>query len=126
MLSGGALAPVTTPAALGIASLLVAVAGASYACRIATGTARSKVASNFTRYDASWYGIAPVLVYSSIGLSGGAMLVRLDWGVSALAAALMALLLVSIHIEWDLVTFLAPDAQASATSDTGKDARSVQ
>jgi len=30
---------------------------------------------------------------------------------SNIAAALMALLLVSIHAEWDLVTFLAPEAK---------------
>jgi len=36
-----------------------------------------------------------------------------SWSASAVAVALMALLLVSIHAEWDLVTFLAPLAGAS-------------
>jgi hypothetical protein len=36
------------------------------------------------------------------------------WGASAVAADLMALLLVSIHAEWDLVTFLAPLAGQSS------------
>jgi hypothetical protein len=33
-----------------------------------------------------------------------------SWGAGLLAADLMALLLVSIHAEWDLVTYLAPIA----------------
>jgi hypothetical protein len=32
------------------------------------------------------------------------------WGTTAVAVDLMALLLVSIHAEWDLVTYLAPNA----------------
>jgi hypothetical protein len=38
------------------------------------------------------------------------MLCGCSWAASAVAASLMALLLVSIHAEWDLVTFLAPMA----------------
>ena len=40
---------------------------------------------------------------------------RRSWSASAVAAALMALLLVSIHAEWDLVTFLAPTRRDQAT-----------
>jgi hypothetical protein len=36
---------------------------------------------------------------------------RASWAVSAFAIALMALLLVTIHNAWDLVTFLAPRAE---------------
>jgi hypothetical protein len=38
---------------------------------------------------------------------------RLSWATTAVAGALMALLLVSIHAEWDLVTYLAPSAGSS-------------
>jgi hypothetical protein len=43
------------------------------------------------------------------------------WGASATAAALMALLLVSIHGEWDLVTFLAPEAEPPVSSKPPED-----
>jgi hypothetical protein len=36
-----------------------------------------------------------------------------SWSADAVAADLMALLLVSIHAEWDLVTYLAPIAGGS-------------
>ena len=38
------------------------------------------------------------------------------WGANAFAASLMALLLVSIHAEWDLVTFLAPRANSDRSA----------
>jgi hypothetical protein len=44
------------------------------------------------------------------------MLREASFAPSALAAAVMALLLVSIHNEWDLVTYLAPDAQGPDNS----------
>ena len=59
-----------------------------------------------------WYGIIPTLTYLAMAASGVAMLLDRSWAESAFGAALMALLLVSIHAEWDLVTFLAPRANS--------------
>jgi hypothetical protein len=60
-----------------------------------------------------WYGIVPDLVYIGLAVAAFGALTNAAWAASAVAAALMALLLVSIHGEWDLVTFLAPRAPAS-------------
>ena len=50
------------------------------------------------------------MVYVGLGAAAVVVLAGSSWSASAVAAALMALLLVSIHAEWDLVTFLAPMA----------------
>jgi hypothetical protein len=44
------------------------------------------------------------------------MLLGNRWAEAAVAASLTALLMVSIHAEWDLVTFLAPRASADKKS----------
>jgi hypothetical protein len=69
-------------------------------------------------FDMCWYGIAPALAYVGLGIAAVAVLIGAGWAASAVAAALMALLLISIHAEWDLVTFLAPLAPGS--SERGK------
>jgi len=56
------------------------------------------------------YGIAPAVAYVGLGIAAFGLLWSKPWGPTAVAADLMALLLVSIHAEWDLVTFLAPAA----------------
>ena len=55
------------------------------------------------------------LAVASLGIFGAA-----KWGASTFAAALMALLLLSIHAEWDLVTFLAPRASPPDPSASKK------
>jgi hypothetical protein len=64
-------------------------------------------------FDIFWYGVAPALVCVGLGGSALALLSGCRWATTALAADLMALLLVSIHAEWDLVTYLAPIAGTS-------------
>ncbi|HWJ39310.1 MAG TPA: hypothetical protein VNR86_11185 [Sphingomicrobium sp.] len=121
VLSGVVLAPSATNKVLGIGALVIAVAGAIYAGRITVGILHAKVAPSFTRYDAIWYGIAPALAYCAIGVSGAGMLAGALFAPSAMAAGSMALLLISIHNEWDLVTFLAPTAPSSTSAADDKD-----
>lgn len=110
VLSGGAVAPVVASLWMGSGLLVVAALGLAYAFYITGGILRAQLASNFSGYDAFWYGVAPGAIYVAIGVSGWATLRNLAFGAPLLAAAVMALLLVSIHNEWDLVTYLAPDA----------------
>jgi hypothetical protein len=110
VLSGAAVAPIAGLEWLGTGLLAVGALGIAYAIYITAGILRAQLASNFSGYDAFWYGVAPGLIYSAVGVSGCAMLREASFAPSALAAAVMALLLVSIHNEWDLVTYLAPDA----------------
>jgi hypothetical protein len=53
-----------------------------------------------------------------LGGAAAAVLCGSSWSASAVGAALMALLLVSIHAEWDLVTFLAPMAKEAKRKPT--------
>jgi hypothetical protein len=64
-----------------------------------------------------WYGVAPAIVYVGLGVAAAGLLAGASWGTAAVAADLMALLLVSIHAEWDLVTYLAPGAGAGSAKD---------
>jgi hypothetical protein len=60
-----------------------------------------------------WYGVAPLIVYLGLAVAAIGALVGASWAAAGVAADLMALLLVSIHAEWDLVTYLAPIAGSS-------------
>ncbi len=111
VLSGIAEMPIMTEPlfslACGIASLIGFVAGV----RISLGIARTRLATSYTGYDACWYGVVPALVYAALGASAIGLFFQTSWGLTSAALAIMALLAVSIHNEWDLVTFLAPTAQ---------------
>lgn len=120
VLSGAAVAPISVLEWLGIGMLAAGALGIAYAAYITRGILRAQLASNFSGYDAFWYGIAPGFIYAAVGLSGWALLRGASWAPSALAAAVMALLLVSIHNEWDLVTYLAPDAPSGGSSGGGE------
>jgi len=119
LLSGAAVAPTMVPRWFGLITIILAVAGFAYGIRIAIGIARAELTSNFSGFDIFWYGVAPSLAYAALGVSGLAMVRGQAWSSSAVAASAMVLLLVSIHNEWDLVTFLAP--QAPGPNDQTRD-----
>jgi hypothetical protein len=84
-------------------------------CRSALGIARFRHSSD-KLFDAVWYGVAPAIACLGLIVAAIAVLRGSGWAASAVAADLMALLLISIHAEWDLVTFLAPLAGQSDRS----------
>lgn len=109
-LSGAAIAPGVSATIYGYAAGVLALLGVGMGTRSAVGITRRPGAANAAGFDAFWYGVAPALAYvglavAAVGLLGGA-----PWATTAVAGDLMALLLVSIHAEWDLVTYLAPGA----------------
>jgi hypothetical protein len=112
VLSGAALAPLMTPGLYALVSGGLALLGIAIGLRSAIGIARRPGAPEAAGFDLFWYGVAPAIVYA--GLGGAALAIRsgASWSAGAVAADLMALLLVSIHAEWDLVTYLAPIAGA--------------
>jgi hypothetical protein len=121
VLSGSALAPSMTVTIFGLLSGAIAVAGVVAGVWIAVGIARFPYENHSADwFDIWWYGIIPALVYVLLGGASAAILMRASWAVSAFAVALMALLLVTIHNAWDLVTFLAPRAEDAAS--TARDA----
>jgi hypothetical protein len=117
VLSGGALAPTITAKVFGLVSGGLALLGIGMGIRNAIGIARGQVATPGPGFDVFWYGLAPAFAYAGLGWSAVSILREYSWSASTVAASLMALLLVSIHAEWDLVTFLAPQAGSSASDD---------
>jgi hypothetical protein len=109
-LSGAAAVPKMSMKIFGAAALGLAILGFAWGIRSAVGIARRPGAPDAAGFDMFWYGLAPAIVYVGLGVAAFGMLSATAWGTTATAAALMALLLVSIHAEWDLVTYLAPIA----------------
>ena len=58
------------------------------------------------------YGCVPGLIYLAQIAAAAALAMGVFWGQDALAAALLALLLLTIRNAWDLVTAIAPIAHA--------------
>lgn len=111
LLSGGAAAPTMTPKLFGAVSGGVALLGIGWSVRSAVGIRHDQMTGpKDSLFDMWWYGIIPGVVYVGLAAAAVMMLAGSAWAESAIAADLMALLLVSIHAEWDLVTFLAPAA----------------
>jgi len=122
VLSGAAVAPTIHPKLFGIVTGGLALLGIGIAVRSTIGIARYRLSGADSMFDMWWYGIVPGVIYMGLGAAAATVLVGSSWGGSAVAAALMALLLVSIHAEWDLVTFLAPMAEQPKKS-SGKSKR---
>ena len=118
LVSGCALAPTISPHGFAAFAMLVAAIGATYAIRVAVGIVRAQLAENYSGYDMWWYGVAPAATYAVLGISAVTLMNGSALGVSGSAGAIMLLLLVSIHNEWDLVTFLAPEASGAGQSGT--------
>jgi hypothetical protein len=116
-LSGAASVPDISAKLFGAVAGGLALIGLAMGLRSAVGIYRRPSAPEAAAFDTFWYGLAPALVYLGVGVAAFGILRGSAWGAPMLAAGLMALLLVSIHAEWDLVTYLAPIA---GRSDDGK------
>lgn len=110
VLSGAAVAPGIDPRLFAAVSGALAVLGIGIGLRSALGIAQRPGAPGAAAFDLFWYGLAPAIAYVGLAAAAVGMFTGQRWGAPAVAADLMALLLVSIHAEWDLVTYLAPIA----------------
>jgi hypothetical protein len=118
VLSGAAIAPATGARLFGILSGALALIGIAIGVRSAVGISRTPGAPEAAGFDTFWYGVAPALVYGGLAAATLGIFARASWSAAAVAADLMALLLVSIHAEWDLVTYLAPMARTGERNDS--------
>jgi hypothetical protein len=125
-LSGAAAVPGISPRFFSVAAGGLGMLGIAIGVRSTVGIVRRPVAPGAAGFDTFWYGIAPGIVYVGLAASALAMFRGWKWGTDALAADLMALLLVSIHAEWDLVTYLAPEAGQSTAEKAAGGAGSQQ
>lgn len=115
LLSGTAVAPTISAKWFGLLTCGVALLGFLMGVRSTVGIARSQLTGPENNlFDTWWYGVIPAIVYLGLAGAGIAVLARWSWSAEAVGAGLMALLLVSIHAEWDLVTFLAAIAEPPA------------
>jgi hypothetical protein len=117
VLSGAASVPGITSKFFGFSTAALAVLGFGWGIRSAVGISWRPVGSDSAGFDMFWYGVAPAFVYVGLGIAALGLIWGASWGAAAIAAGLMALLLVSIHAEWDLVTYLAPTAGQPPPSD---------
>ena len=108
-LSGAAMSPTVPAQAFAILAGGAAILGAGFGIRSAVGIARWEHAPS-RGFEIFWYGIAPTLAYAGLAVAAAGTCFGTSWASTAVAGSMMALLLLSIHAEWDLVTFLAPDA----------------
>ena len=112
LLSGGAVSPGINPQLFGAVAGGLALLGIGMGLRSSIGIARAQITGpKDSFFDMWWYGIIPTIVYLGMAAASVSVVYQWSWSPSAIGAALMALLLVSIHAEWDLVTFLAPMAE---------------
>ncbi|HXA38990.1 MAG TPA: hypothetical protein VNW53_08330 [Phenylobacterium sp.] len=84
--------------------------GLIYAANIARMVARRDTLGEPHWTDFWCYGVGPAVLYAAELAAAGALGMGVSWAPQALAAALLALLLLTIRNAWDLVTYLAPAA----------------
>ncbi|MEO6226019.1 MAG: hypothetical protein ABIO80_09255 [Sphingomicrobium sp.] len=116
-LSAGAMAPTMPAIAFGWLAAGLALIGATMGVRSTIGIARRPGAPKSPLFDLFWYGIAPAIAYVGLGAAALTVLTGRPWANSAIGADLLALLMISIHAEWDLVTYLAPIAKPEGGQD---------
>jgi hypothetical protein len=116
-LSGAAIAPTMPPKLFALVSGGLGILGIVMGLRSAAGIARRPAAPEAPGFDSFWYGIAPAVAYAGLSVAALVLFRGNHWSATLIAADLMALLLVSIHAAWDLVTYLAPIAGQAGDAD---------
>jgi hypothetical protein len=118
LLSGAAMAPGIGGRMFGLLCDLAAAAGAAAGVLISIGIHRGAPDPDAGGwFDIFWYGALPAFLYLLLFGAGIALAAGCPWGAAGAAALLMALLLAAIHNAWDLVTWLAPKADAAGDGD---------
>ena len=67
--------------------------------------------------DVWFYGVVPLILYIALAMVAYGAYARAEWALHGAAAVQIALLMVSIRDEYDLVTWLAPRADGDATPE---------
>lgn len=109
VLSAAALVPEITPRMLAMLAGAVAIVGLIRGCFVTAGIARIRIGDDAPHWSDAWcYGVIPSLFYLLLAIVAAGFWGGAAWAVHALAAVMIALLLISIRNEWDLVIWLAP------------------
>jgi hypothetical protein len=123
VLSAAALVPRITPRALAVIAGAVAIAGAVRGCFVIAGIMRlSEREPESPHWSDVWcYGVIPALFYLLLAIVAAGFWNETAWAADALAAVMIALLLISIRNEWDLVIWLAPKPDSKEPSEEPKE-----
>jgi hypothetical protein len=120
VLSGAAMAPPIHPAIYGWFAIAFGLVSCTMDIRITLGIGRLDVAAENRTFDTLWYGIIPAFVSVLFVVAGASVLLHQSWAPMAVGGVLMALLVLSIHNAWDLVTYIAPTAGPGSETATAK------
>ena len=93
-----------------------ALAGFVYSLRVALMVRAGKAPPPTHWSDIHLYGHAPAALYVVLAVAAAAIARGLPWAGDLMAAAMIALLLLSIRNAWDLVTWLAGAARTAPPS----------
>lgn len=109
VLSAAALVPGITARAFAATCAVVAIWGAIRGLMSAIGIWR--IEGGEVHWTDKWfYGVAPTALYLALAFTAWAFWSAQPWAQITVAATITGLLLLSIRNEWDLVTWLAPQA----------------
>jgi len=117
VLSAMALAPGVPVEAHALIAGAVAAWGLARAVQSIVGIKGLRGADTPHWTDVWFYGAVPGALYGALGAVAFGVWSGAAWAVHGLAAAVTAMLLNSIRNEWDLVTWLAPHADAGDPFD---------
>ena len=118
VLSGAALVPRIDPRGFALIACLAALWGLAKGVEVTAGIRRLAFGNDPPHWSDMWfYGLIPAALYLALTVAALAVAGGQGWAGDAIAAVIVALLLVGIRNEWDLVTWIAPRAD-----DDGADA----
>jgi hypothetical protein len=110
-LCGAALAPPITGPGMAAVAGAAALWGFIRGVYSFVGIRRLMHGKNPPHWTDQWfYGVATAILYALLGLVAWGFFVRAGWAVLGLGAVIVAILLLSVRNEWDLVTWIAPRA----------------
>jgi hypothetical protein len=109
VLSGAALSPGISGRAFAAITGVIALWGAARGIYSISGIRRLRIDDVAVHWTDAWYyGAMPLAIYLGLGVVAIGFWRGADWAPYGLAAAVVALLLLSIRDEYDLVTWLTP------------------
>ncbi|MEO8176405.1 MAG: hypothetical protein ABI626_07065 [Sphingomicrobium sp.] len=116
-LSGAALAPGVTTGQFAAMCGAIALWGLARGLMSTLGIRRLSGEDQPHWTDLWFYGIIPAAIYLALGAVALAVQSGAEWAERGVGAVVVALILLSVRNEWDLVTWLAPRADGASAKD---------
>ena len=108
VLSAAALAPTMDAKHLALIGGVIGVWGIVRAVMSLIGIGRLEGEHKAHWTDAWFYAVIPLALYLCLGLVAGGLWHGSDWATLGYAGTIVAMLLLAIRNEWDLITWIAP------------------